>query len=802
MRTGENLHTLEWPILLKQYSAHCASAPAKLLALKVIPANKLALAVDKLQETKEAFELLKEFRVGFISGLEEMEKPLERCKKSAVLDGKELIFFAKLVEISSELQKEIIAQSKNLSIQHLTDLTNQLIDHKNLADKIRAAVDPLGTVKDSASPLLRSLRAQERKLHIEAKDKLEQVLQQAFREGRLQDKYYDFRDGRYLIPVKSEHKNKVPGLVVESSATKATVFMEPAAVRACNDEIKQTQLLIEEEVYRILSEISESLFPHALTLEKNYEVILQLDLIFARALFANELSNIRGASLPTFSNHFSLEGIYHPLLGFVLPPEKVVRNFFQLGPEKKILIISGPNTGGKTILLKAIGIASLMAQSGFFLACAGESTLPFFDDVLAQIGDSQSLELSLSSFSGSILQLKSILESPSEAPLILIDEILHATDPDEATALSRSILEALEARGGFAIVTTHLNGLKVGGNPSFESASMEFDLDSLSPTYRLRIGVPGSSRALEIAGKLGLDSQILSKAKDYLDSSKISHQESLDQLEIQERSLRDTQEKAQIAGQKLESERIRFAELNEALIKEKGNFRKEATEKFKEQQRVALNELEHIVSEYRKKLSSIEEKHLATVESKEKIEKMKSIYGEAIAEIVSTLPEAPAKIQDAEEISVAPSPLKRNGKVRIDSLNQEGILLSDPMNRGKSAEVQLGNVRMRIPWDELKGRAPIKTTVHGKTFIDQEVAVASELNLIGKNVDEARDLVINYLDRAFRSGKPWVRLVHGHGSGALKRMVREVLEKSPYETKFRPGMSNEGGDGCTIVEFV
>jgi DNA mismatch repair protein MutS2 len=802
MRAGENLHTLEWPILLKQYSAHCASAPAKLLALQVIPENTLTLAQEKLNETREAFELLKDFRVGFVSALEEMDKPLDRCKKSAVLDGKELIFFAKLIEISTELQSEIAAQSKTLSIPRLVAFSNQLTDHKKLAEKIRAAIDPLGTVKDSASPLLRSLREQERKLHIEAKEKLEQVLQQAFREGRLQDKYYDFRDGRYLIPVKSEHKSKVPGLVVESSATKATVFMEPAAVRACNDEIKQTQLFIEEEVYRILSEISASLFPHALSLEQNYKIVLQLDLIFARALFAHELSNIRGASLPTFSNYFSLEGIYHPLLGFVLPPEKVIRNYFQLGPQKKILIISGPNTGGKTILLKAVGIASLMAQSGFYIASAGESILPFFDDVLAQIGDSQSLELSLSSFSGSILQLKSILESRSRAPLILIDEILHATDPDEATALSRSILEALEERGGFAIVTTHLNGLKVGGNPSFESASMEFDLDSLSPTYRLRIGVPGSSRALEIAGKLGLDPQLLSRAKNYLDSSKISHQESLDQLEIQEKNLRDTQEKALASEQKLELERIRFSDLNEALLKEKGNFRKEAAEKFKEQQKLALNELDLIISEYRKKLHSIEEKHRAAVESKEQTEKIRSLYQEAISEIASTLPEAPPKPQDSLEILSPPSPLKINGKVKITSINQEGVLLSDPIHRGKNAEVQVGNVRMRIPWDQLEGRSQPKSTTQGKTYIDQEIGVASEINLIGKNVDEARDLVMNYLDRAFRSGKPWVRLVHGHGSGALKRMVREILEKSPYETKFRPGMSNEGGDGCTIVEFV
>ncbi len=801
MSAGEHLQSLEWPLLLKHYSNHCASAPGKAIASEILPETTRLRAEEKLAETAESILLLEETNVQFLSAIEILDPILERCAKSAVLDGKELILLCKLLEATAELQESIQSLQGVCSTPILAEKALQLLVIPRLSQKIRDCLDPDGKVKDSASPLLRSLRDQERKLHIEAKDKLETVLQQAFREGRLQDKYYDFRDGRYLIPVKSEHKNKVPGLVVESSATRATVFVEPASVRACNDQIKQTELFIEEEIYRILSELSQLLYPHAATLEKNYSLVVELDLIFGRGAFSLELQQLRGSSRPVFSDRFFLEGCYHPLLAFVLDPQKVVRNSFRLGPTPKVLIISGPNTGGKTILLKAVGMASLMAQSGMYVPCAGESELPFFDSVLAQIGDSQSLELSLSSFSGSILQLKEILEAPSRSPLVLIDEILHATDPDEATALSRSILEKLEARGGFAIVTTHLNGLKVGSN--FSSASMEFHLESLSPTYRLRLGVPGSSRALEIARKLGLDPAIVDQARSFLDSSKISHQESLDRLEAQERALSDSREEIASTQKALNLEKERFSQTFEALKKEKASFRKDALEKFKEQQRIALGELDGLISQYRRKLIDVEEKHRATQESKNHSEQLKNVYEKAIQEISANIPEAPEEPEQNTKEETFTDRLEKNGKVFVKNLNQEGILLSDPKTAThKPAEVQIGNVRMRIAWEQLKGK---KTTWQpsGKgNAIALEISVPGELNLIGKNVDESRDLLMQYLDQAFRSGRPWVRIVHGHGSGALKKMVREVLQKSAYETKFRPGMSNEGGDGCTVVEFV
>jgi DNA mismatch repair protein MutS2 len=643
------------------------------------------------------------------------------------------------------------------------------------------------------------LRDQERKLHSEARDRVDAILQQAFRDGYLQEKFFDFRDGRYLIPVKSEFKNRVSGFVVESSATRATVFMEPAAVRDVNDRIKQTQLLIEEEVYRILLELSSRLHPHGEEFRQAYELSVAIDLSLARGAFARRYASIRGVSRPEFADHFHLDGLYHPLLGFVLKPEQVVRNTFTLGPQKKVLIISGPNTGGKTVLLKAVGLCSLMARSGFFLPCAGEARLPFFRRELAQIGDAQNLELSLSSYSGSVLHLKEILGSSAQGSLVLVDEILHATDPDEATALSRAILSHLQRQGAFAIVTTHLNGLKVSGEDAFESASMEFDPERLSPTYRLRMGVPGSSRALEIALKLGLDRGLVQEAQSYLSREKVEEQSAVDQLEARERELLATKEELQSVKEDLEAEKNRLGSLNAELEAHKKRFRSEALEKLRDQQQAAVQEVEKLISAYKKKLRSVEEKHSAALEAQADSERVRDHFKEVQAALDEIAP--PVR-------SEAPKPaaayLRQNEAVWVRSMNNDGVLLSDPAQCSKPAEVMIGTMRLRVPWDQLEPKAGAKPIVSrgSATPVSDAPEVPFEIHLIGKTVDEASDLLEAYMDRAARSGRASVRIVHGHGSGALRKAVREFLRKAPYEVKFRPGTSQEGGEGCTVVEFI
>jgi DNA mismatch repair protein MutS2 len=447
-----------------------------------------------------------------------------------------------------------------------------------------------------------------------------------------------------------------------------------------------------------------------------------------------------------------------------------------------------------------------MARAGFFVPCAGIARLPFFSRVLAQIGDAQNLELSLSSFSGSILHLKAILESAQRNSLVLVDEILHATDPDEATALSRAILQGLQKRGSFAIVTTHLNGLKVSGEDSFESASMEFDPERLSPTYRVRVGIPGSSRALEIALKLGLDENLIREARSYLSQERVQEQSAVDQLEARERELQEAKEELDATRADLRFEQERLNTMNAELDSVKRKFRAEAMDKIKEQQRAALLDVERIISSYRKKLISIDQKHQAALDAQADVESVREKFRELEGALEGIAP-APAKPEKPVYVPLDPveknAPVfEKNAMVNIPYMKTMGTLLSDPSE--KKPEVMVGNMRMKLSWDQLEPVAKQKPKAGSRPYAtsSDHADAPPELYLLGKTVDEAEALLASFIDRAARSGRPWVRIVHGHGSGAVKKAVRDSLRKSAYDMKFRPGTAAEGGEGCTVVEFV
>lgn len=799
---NQDLSSLEWQSLLRHYSSHCLSAPAKESALSVMPAEDIASAKSLLALTAESLEARENGNFVFLSSLDILEPVLERLLRSSVLDGRDLLQLARAASITQELRDILSGSSLKECCPRLQVLAGSIPSLGKLADPILRAIDENGQVRDSASPVLRGLRDQERKLHSEARERVENILQQAVRDGYVQEKFFDFRDGRYLIPVRNEFKSKVSGFVVESSTTRATVFMEPAAVRDTNDRIKQAQLQIEEEIYRILGELSRKLHPHGVEFKAAYEIAIEIDLSLGRASFARSYASLRGVSRPEFADHFDLEELYHPLLAFVIDPEKVIRNGFKLGPERRVMIISGPNTGGKTVLLKAVGLSSLMARAGFYIPCAGKAVLPFFENVLAQIGDSQNLELSLSSFSGSVQHLRSMLDGARRGSLVLIDEILHATDPDEATALSRAILGELAHRGAFAIVTTHLNGLKVSGEGAFESASMEFDPNKLSPTYRLRVGVPGSSRALEIALKLGLEPSIVEKARGFLSVEKLQEQSAVDQLEARERELQDAKDSLGKMTAALEHERHQLAHLQSELEGHKKKFRGEAMQKLRDQQRAAMQDVERLIGDYKKKLRSVDEKHSAALEAQTDTENVRSKFREieATLEEIAPAPEPAAYIPAKDD-----SPeFQLNGPVRVLSMDNDGVLLSDPASRGKQAEVMIGKMRLKVAWDQLEPKAAAKPKAGSRPVrsYGESAEAAPEMHLIGKRVDEAIDMLSAYLDRAALSGRPSVRIVHGHGSGALKKAVREFLKKARYQMKYRPGTENEGGEGCTVVEFT
>lgn len=803
----KSLMSLEWQSLLAHYSEHCLSAPAKLRAETLALPKRRAESEALIELTEEAMKLLSEDSFSYFADLGTLEAALLRLQKSAVLDGKDLIGIARLIQIVENLESHFQKRKFKPGDECLgvSGIVSALHIHKTQRLAIQSALDGDGQVKDSASPRLRSLKDQERRLHSEARERLDSVLQKAFRDGYLQERFFDLRDGRYLIPVKTEFRNKIAGSVVESSSTKASVFIEPAAVRECNDKIKEVQLEIQEEIYRILEELSKSLAPVARELYGNYAHVVELDLTFGRGRFARFYADTKGAAKPRFGNSVSLDGLYHPLLPYVIDKDKIVRNDFRLDASSRVLVISGPNTGGKTVLLKSVGLSALLARAGFFLSCEGQAEIPFFTEVLAQIGDAQNLELSLSSFSGSIIGLKEILDHAGPGTLVLVDEILHATDPDEASALSRAILSDLQKRGATAIVTTHLNGLKVadGKGAKFLNASMEFDTKELLPTYRLRLGVPGSSRALEIGERLGLPRALVEHARGFLLAGIGSLQDRIDTLESKERELFREKESTRLLQEQLGAEHEKSRKLQAELENQKRTFKASALESLRSAERAAVQELESLIEDYKGKLKEVGERHQASVEAKARIEKIRERYKTAAESLekalpnVEILPKVPAEEHEEER------PLfKMNGRVFVQTMKSNGILLSDPSDRRKPAEVMVGNMKLRVDWEKLKPLGGERAQqAKNRNVYTESVSCAPELNLIGKTGDEARDELELYLDKAFRSGRPSVRIIHGFGSGALKRAVRDVLQQSSYDIKVRPGTSSEGGDGCTVVEF-
>ncbi len=792
---NQSLQELEWPQLLSHFSALCRSTPAKLTADTWLPAENVVEARDLLNATEEAIGLEESHSLSALEGLVDLRPLIERIRMQSVLSAKELLETAQLLQTSRTVKGtfgEYFAKTPRGPF--LARLESTISENQNIEKRIFSVVDEEGNVRDQASELLRTLRGRDRKLHSEAREKIDAIVQQAFRDGLIQDRFSDFREGRYVIPVKREFRNKITGNVADSSSSKATVYIEPTAIRAINDRLRQNQVEIEEEVYRILREISLQLAPEAPLLQQSFDSLIELDLALARARLAIRFAEFRGARKPEFSEELELEGAYHPLLSFVMDADRVVRNSLRLDSKSRVLLISGPNTGGKTVLLKTIGLSSLMARGGFFLSCSSTARIPFFPQVLARIGDSQSIELSLSSFSGSVAHLKQMIETADPRTLILIDEILHETDPDEAAALAKAVLLEFRERGSFVVVTTHLNGLKMAEGDLFQNASMEFDEKTLSPTYRLRFGVPGSSHALDIAARLGLSGKIVERARGFLKSGHQQYERVVASLKERELVLKQETDALTAEKDNISALRGSLEQQLHLLNQERTRWRTEAEEKLTERVREVSQSIQRMVDEFKAKIKDVSEKHQFTQAAKEVTKVAEQAFKSVREEFELKSP------KDGES-SAPVSNWKIGALVYVKSLKTDGILQTD--RQDKPAEVLIGKMKMRVPWHELKFKSESVEAPKRAAVVSQEgrPSIPAELNIIGKTVEDAEQELAVYLDRASRSDRKIVRIVHGHGSGALKRAVREFLQRSDYAVKYRPGERSEGGDGCTVVEF-
>lgn len=796
------LQAIEWPQFLEQYSLCCHSAPAKAIARSITPAEKRKVAETKILQTREALKLLKEQTFDFLGGLVDVTDILQRLRKASVLSGEDFCRILELLHISEEINDRL-NKGAGRKFTEIERHSRNIKPLDSIKTAIMKAIADDGSVKSSASSNLKQLINRQKKLHAQIQEKLQGILNSAARDGAVQDTYFDLRDGRYVIPVIRDQKQKVPGLVYESSASEATLFVEPRAVRELNDDIKQVSIEIEEEIFRILRALTDRIRPQVSELETNFHELVAIDLILGRAIMARKYEAIGQISEPIFANYFSLSRFYHPLLAFILKKDDIVTTDIRLSKEQKTLVISGPNTGGKTVILKAMGLTSALSKSGFYIPAASGSTLPWFDKLLVYIDDEQSIEKSLSSFSSSIVATREILAEADRNTLVLIDEIFSSTDPEEAVALAVAVLRELETIGATSVVTTHLSGLKAAPaeNLQFTNGCMEFNNETLLPTYKLRLGIPGRSRAIETAQRYGMPRHVLDYARELIDPEVLKIEALLTRIEEKERLLDEERQQFERKQEEFGTEYSAFRMQKEKFERERSGYREKLHEEMKTVERKAMQELEETIAEYREKLKKAQFQPEEFARTKKVIQQTKKSFKAA----------APApEIKKLSEEQVASNRLllKKSSTVFLHNLQKEGVLLSEPSSSAKEADVQIGIMKIKVPWHYIepakKLSQPVSKTVQPVVSSGRQVSVQDEfcepeLVLLGLHKDEVYEKVTNYLDRALRSGRPSVRIVHGVGSGVLKKAVLEILKKGPYNLSYRPAEKGEGGDGCTVV---
>ncbi len=676
-----------------------------------------------------------------------LKEAWERARAGGRLSGPELLRAAQALEGAMALKEELLPLKNALS-----GVAGGIGDHGAFLLRVRKALDEEGAVRDEASPRLKQIRQELNPLRQEILNRLYGLMDR--HKEAVQDRFVTLRRERYCIPVRAGMAQRIPGLLLDESESGATLFIEPLSVVKLNNRLYALRLEEEEEVNRILRELSERLAMDP-GVPGTLEALALLDLVQAQAALARDL----GLSRPRFGEAYALEEAFHPLIG------NPVRNSFALDETRRLLLISGPNMGGKTALLKTLGLAVLMAQSGLFVA-AGKATLAWPDRVYADIGDEQSLQESLSTFAGHLKRLKEMLEGATEKSLVLIDELGSGTDPEEGAALSQAILEALLARGVKGMVTTHLSPLKAfaQGREGILNASMRFDLEALRPTYELVLGVPGRSYALAIARRLALPEAVLKRAEALLpEGGRL--EALLERLEAERLALME--EKRRLQKSLEEAEALK----RELSAREKG---------FAEERERRLKALEE---EVRKRLLQVEAE-IKAIREKARTEGKRDALRElmALRERYKKPPSPPP-----------PSGLFPGQAVEVPSLGKRGKVLE---LRGEEALVQVGPLRMNLKAAELR---PLPQEPLPKSLPLRPRREVKEVDLRGLSVEEALLEVESALEEARALGLPTLRLLHGKGTGALRQAIREALRRDKRVETFADAPPHEGGHGVTVV---
>lgn len=788
------LHTLEYNKILDQLTEYAFSADAKSRCQKLRPITDRAQIEQLQQQTSDALSRLFKYGSLSFSGVTDIRDSLKRLEIGGALSAIELLRVCSLLE--SAKRAKAFARSQEDNVQpddSLTGLFAGIEPLTPLCDEIRRCILSEDEIADDASSTLHSIRRSMRGMNDKIRAQINSMINNTTTRSYLQDTVITMRDGRYCLPVKAEAKSLVPGMIHDQSSTGSTLFIEPMAVVNLNNEYKELQLREQEEIEVILAGLSNLTASYATQLLADYELLTELDFIFARAAFAQTYNGV--APLFNDDGRIHIRKGRHPLLD----PKKVVPIDVRLGEDFRLLIVTGPNTGGKTVSLKTVGLLTLMGQSGLHIPASERSELGIFDEVFADIGDEQSIEQSLSTFSSHMVNIIRILEQVNDRSLVLFDELCAGTDPTEGAALAISILSKLHLYGARIMATTHYSELKVYAlsTPGVENACCEFDVATLSPTYRLLIGIPGKSNAFAISEKLGLPSDLITDAKGRISKSEGDFEDLIADLEksrstIEREQLEINQYKAEIESlkEKLEQKQERLDSSRDKILREANE---QAYNILKEAKDVADETIRNF-NKYGKAGAPVSEMEKERTKLRGKMDK------------------AAQKMSEQKKASVpnhnVPKKLRIGDSVKVISMNLKGTVHSLPNAKG-DLYVQMGILRSLVNINDLilleedaaPGTKKFQKTSAGKIKMSKSASVSTEINLIGKTTDEAIPLLDKYLDDAYLAHLPSVRIVHGKGTGALRNAVQAHLKRLKYVKSFHLGEFGEGDAGVTIAEF-
>lgn len=818
------LRTLEYNKIIDQLTEYAYSDAAKQRCRKLHPITDLN-EINQLQlQTKDALNRI--FKSGSLSfsGVSNIMDSLKRLEIGGSLSAIELLRICSLLETAKRAKAFDRANTDRAGIERaqiernsdsdsrfadtstssseeanapagdsLADLFAQIEPLTPVCDEIRRCILSEDEIADDASSTLRSIRRSMRGMNDKIRAQMNSMINNTTTRSYLQDTVITMRDGRYCLPVKAEAKSQVPGMIHDQSSTGSTLFIEPMAVVNLNNEYKELLLKEQDEIEVILANLSNLVGEHTIQLQTDYQVLTELDFIFAKASYAKEYNGV--APLFNDEGRIHIRKGRHPLLD----KKKVVPIDVHLGADFNLLIVTGPNTGGKTVSLKTVGLLTLMGQSGLHIPASERSELGIFEEVFADIGDEQSIEQSLSTFSSHMTNIIRILDQVNDRSLVLFDELCAGTDPTEGAALAISILSKLHLYGARIMATTHYSELKVYAlsTPGVENACCEFDVETLSPTYRLLIGIPGKSNAFAISSKLGLGADLIEDAKGRISESDENFEDLLADLEKSRITIEREQLEINQYKQEIESLKEKLEQKQERLDSSRDKILREANEQayniIKEAKDLADETIRNF-NKYGKATAPISE-----------MEKER-------AKLRGKMDNAAKKMADQKKSATpnhkVPKNLRIGDSVKVISMNLKGTVHSLPNAKG-DLFVQMGILRSQVNINDLilleEETSPTSKkynkTGAGKIKMSKSASVSTEINLIGKTTDEAIALLDKYLDDAYLAHLPSVRIVHGKGTGALRNAVQAHLRRLKYVKSFHLGEFGEGDAGVTIAEF-